>query len=153
MSSFYTISLRLQISISPLSGLMMMSKLSSEPYFFFNAALKTSSKIAISVTLSMSLSSLNSENDSINAIFSIRLYVSFLKYYYNLCFFNISIRNFNSILYGFFSLSYFFRFSRFPLQYDKFIISFCEFSFDTCIIVFLYAQDSAYIFFILSYLE
>ena len=65
----------LQISISPLSGLMIISKLSSEPYFFFKAFLNTSSKIAISVTLSMSLSSLNSENDSINAIFSMSTFL------------------------------------------------------------------------------
>ena len=69
-SSSATTILLLHISISPLSGLIMISKLSSEPYFFFNAFLNTSSKIAISVTLSISLSSLNSENESINAIFS-----------------------------------------------------------------------------------
>ena len=47
------------------------AKLSSSPYFFFNAFLNTSSKIAINVTRSINLSSLNSEKESINAIFSI----------------------------------------------------------------------------------
>ena len=49
----------------------MMSKFSSEPNLRFSAALKTSSKIDMSVTLSILFMSLNSENESINAIFSI----------------------------------------------------------------------------------
>ena len=66
-----TTTLFLQISKSPLSGFTIISKLSSLPYFFFRAFLKTSSSIAIRVTLSICLSSLNSENESINAKFSI----------------------------------------------------------------------------------
>ena len=61
----------LQISKSPLSGFIIMSKFSSSPYFLLNADLKTSSKIAIKVTLSINLSSLNSENDSISVRLSI----------------------------------------------------------------------------------
>jgi len=49
----------------------------------FNAFLKTSSKIAIKVTRSINLSSLNSEKDSINAIFSITLIE--LKFYHHFC--------------------------------------------------------------------
>ncbi len=63
----------LHISRSPLSGFTIISKLSSLPYFFFRAFLKTSSSIAISVTLSICLSSLNSEKDSISAKFSISI--------------------------------------------------------------------------------
>ena len=66
-----TTTLFLHISKSPLSGLIIISKLSSEPNFRFKVALKTSSKIDINVTLSILLLSLNSENESINAIFSI----------------------------------------------------------------------------------
>ena len=65
-SSSTTTRLR-KICRSPLSGLMMISKLSSEPYFFLRVLRKTSSKIAIKVSRLMSLSSLNSENDSINS--------------------------------------------------------------------------------------
>ena len=69
-----TTTLFLQISKSPLSGLIMISKLSSDPNLRFNAALKTSSKIDINVTLSILLLSLNSENESIKSIFSINLF-------------------------------------------------------------------------------
>ena len=59
-----TISRLRQISKSPFSGLMMMSKFSSDPYFLMIMFRKTSSKIAINVSLSTFLNSLNSANDS-----------------------------------------------------------------------------------------
>ena len=72
-----TIRLR-QISKSPLSGLIMMSKLSSVPNFRLSVLRNTSSKMAMRVTRSISLSSLNSENDSINARFSIVYYLNWI---------------------------------------------------------------------------
>ncbi len=59
-----TISRFLHISRSPLSMLTIMSKLSSEPYFFISICLNTSSRIRIMVSLSMFLNSLNSEKVS-----------------------------------------------------------------------------------------
>ena len=70
--SFTTI-LFLQISRSPLSGLIIISKFSSVPNFLVKVFLNTSSRITINVTLSISFSSLNSEKDSNNDIFSIYL--------------------------------------------------------------------------------
>ena len=71
----------LNICRSPLSGLIMMSKLSSEPYFFFRVLRKTSSKIAIRVSRLISLSSLNSEKDSINSRLFIYVQLKFNDYF------------------------------------------------------------------------
>ena len=75
--SFTTMRLR-QISKSPLSGLIMISKLSSVPNLRLSVLRNTSSSMAIRVTRSISLSSLNSENDSINARFSILCYLNWI---------------------------------------------------------------------------
>src|SRR5690554_4469416 len=109
----------LQISKSPLSGFTIISKLSSLPYFFFSAFLKTSSSIAISVTLSICLSSLNSEKESISAKFSISI---LLKCYHHFCFHNIFIRQCCLFLNGNFPLSYWFRLSHRPLQGTTFFV-------------------------------
>ena len=53
-----------QISKSPFSGLMMMSKLESSPYFLRIMARNTSSKMPIMTSRSMFLNSLNSLKES-----------------------------------------------------------------------------------------
>ena len=64
-ASLATISRLRQISRSPFSGLMIKSKFSSEPNFLIIIFLNTSSRMAIMVSLSKFLKSLNSRNESI----------------------------------------------------------------------------------------
>ena len=117
-----TIRLR-QISKSPLSGLMMMSKLSSEPNLRFKVLRKTSSKMTISVTRSMSFSSLNSENESINAKFSITKCLNRYDYF---GVFIHAVLKFFCFGNGYFSFTNRFGLSSLPLQGKRFIVCFCQ---------------------------
>ena len=118
-TSPFSTTMRLRhISKSPLSGLIIISKLSSVPYFFFKVLRNTSSRIDINVTRSINFSSLNSENDSIRARFSILL----VKLNLNGCFFNFVIGHFGILCYGVFSFTNGFWFTCFPLQCNLLIV-------------------------------
>src|SRR5699024_1323413 len=109
----------LQISRSPLSGLIIISKFSSSPNFFLRALRKTSSKIAISVTRSISLSSLNSVKELINSRLSIS---KSIKCYHNFCLLNFSILQFSFFLNSVFPLAHRLGFTLFPLQPDPVVV-------------------------------